>query len=104
MGCNKAREFLAREITGFEERDLFKEPLTEAEVRALSKRLGGVRELVAPKWRKELEGKSDAEVVKDLAHNPIHVRRPLIDTGGALYGGFTAEVREKLEGELKKRR
>lgn len=63
-----------------------------------------MRELVSPKWRKELEGLSDSEVVKDLAHNPIHVRRPLIDAGGVLYGGFTAEVREKLQGELKKRR
>jgi len=83
---------------------VFARPLTEAEVRALSKRLGGVRELVAPKHRKELEGLPDAEVVKDLAHSPAHVRRPLIDAGGALYGGFTKEVREKLLGELKERR
>ena len=37
-------------------RELVKQPLSEAEVHALAARLGGVRELIAPKRRKELEG------------------------------------------------
>jgi arsenate reductase len=79
------------------ERNLVKQPLTEDEVKALAKRLGGVRELVAPKKRAELEKLTDAALVKNLAANPGNVRRPLIDTGKLLTAGFTAKVKETLE-------
>ncbi len=78
------------------ERDLIKQPLSEAEVKALAKRLGGIRELVAPKRRAETEALSDAALVEHLANNPNHVRRPLIDTGALLTAGFTPKVREQL--------
>lgn len=80
-------------------RELVKQPLTETELRALGERLGGVRELVAPKRRKELEAVPDAELARHLAENPNHVRRPLIDTGRQLTAGFTADVRAALESE-----
>ena len=73
-----------------------KEPLSEAEVKALAKRLGGIRELVAPKRREEVASMSDAQLVKHLAENPNYLRRPLIDTGKDLVAGFTAESRERL--------
>jgi len=73
-----------------------KQPLTEAELIALGKRLGGVRALVGPKQQKNLEHLSDAELPRHLAANPGHVRRPLIDTGELLLAGFTADVREQL--------
>jgi arsenate reductase len=73
-----------------------KEPLTEAEVKALAKRLGGIRELVAPKRREETSSLSDAQLVKKLAEEPNYVRRPLIDTGKDLVAGFTADSRERL--------
>jgi arsenate reductase len=65
-------------------------------VKALAARLGGIRELVGPKRREELAPLSDAALVKHLAENPGHLRRPLIDTGTALYAGFTAETRALL--------
>jgi arsenate reductase len=74
-----------------------KQPLTEDEVKALAKRLGGVRELIAPKKRAELESLTDAQLVKNLAANPGNVRRPLIDTGKILTAGFTKQVKETLE-------
>ena len=80
----------------FEARDVTRQPLSAAEVKALAKRLGGIRELVGPKKREELASLSDAELVKHLAENPGHLRRPLIDTGDALYAGFTAETRALL--------
>ncbi|HET9452378.1 MAG TPA: hypothetical protein VFO83_15915 [Aggregicoccus sp.] len=76
-----------------------KQPLAEEEVRALAQRLGGLRELIAPKRRKELEGLADEALVRHLSQNPQHVRRPLIDTGRQLTAGFTAEVRAALESE-----
>jgi len=75
---------------------VIKQPLSEAEVKSLGKRLGGVRELVGPKRREELAGLTDAALVKHLAANPGHLRRPLIDTGDALFAGFTAETRARL--------
>lgn len=83
----------------FEVRELPKKPLSEAEVRALGARLGGVRELIAPKRKEELGGLGEEELVRHLAANPNHVRRPLIDTGKQLTAGFTAQVRAALEKE-----
>jgi arsenate reductase-like glutaredoxin family protein len=85
-------------------RELVKQPLSEAEVRALGERLGGVRELIAPKRRKELEAlgllaPGDEALVRHLSENPNHVRRPLVDTGRQLTAGFTADVRAALESE-----
>ena len=75
-----------------------KQPLSEAEAAQLGKRLGSVRELVAPKRRTEAEAVPDAKLAAWLAENPNFVRRPLIDTGKQLEAGFTAEVRAKLGG------
>lgn len=92
----KAREFLAQKKTEFEERDLIKQPLSEAELAALAKKLGGPRELIAPKKAKELAGLADGEVIPHLAKNPGHVRRPLFDLGKTALGGFTEQTRSKL--------
>ena len=79
-----------------EERDLIKEPLTQTEVKQLAAKLGGIRELVAPKRREETAKLTDAQLLKHLAENPNHLRRPIIDTGKMVLAGFTAEVRAKL--------
>jgi arsenate reductase len=92
----KAREFLAQKKANAAERDLMKQPLNEAEVKALAKRLGGIRELVAPKRRTETESLTDAQLVKKLVDEPNFVRRPLIDIGSDLIAGFTADSRERL--------
>lgn len=79
-----------------------KEPLTAAELTALSRRVeGGLRALVAPKRRAEAEAVPDAKLAAWLAEDGGRVRRPIIDLGeGALAVGFTAAVREELEGRL----
>jgi arsenate reductase len=84
-----------------EVRELVKKPLSEAEVRALAAKLGGVHQLIAPKKKGELGGMGEEELVKHLAANPNHVRRPLFDTGSQVLGGFTAETRAALEKHLK---
>ena len=80
------------------ERELTRAPLTAAELKALGKRLGGVRELVGPKRRAETADLNDAQLVEHLVANPGHVRRPLIDTGKVLTAGFKADAREALGG------
>jgi arsenate reductase-like glutaredoxin family protein len=80
----------------FEARDVIKQPLSVAEVKALGKRLGGLRELVAPKRREELSSLTGEALARHLSENPGHLRRPLIDTGDALHAGFTSETRERL--------
>lgn len=82
-------------------RELVKKPLSEAEVRALAEKMGGVHQLIAPKKKGELGGMGEEELVKHLAANPNHVRRPLFDTGSRVLGGFTAETRAALEKALK---
>jgi len=93
----KAREFLARKKQPVEERNLIKQPLTSAEVRALAKKAGGVELLVAPKRRAEAEGLAGEKLIAWLAEDGARVRRPIIEVGGELTLGFAADAQEKLE-------
>jgi arsenate reductase-like glutaredoxin family protein len=92
----KAREFLARKKQQVEERNLIKQPLTAAELRALAKKAGGVEQLVAPKRRAEAEGLAGEKLIAWLAQDGARVRRPLIEIGGKLTLGFAADAQEKL--------
>lgn len=86
----------------FEERDITKVPLTKAELDALAKRVDDVRDLVKPLNKKDVEGLSDAEVIKYLVATPNSVRRPIIDTGDVLALGFTPAARALVEDALGK--
>ncbi len=92
----KAREFLARKKQQVEERNLIKEPLNAAELRALAKKAGGAEQLVAPKRRAEAEGLSGEKLIAWLAEDGGRVRRPIIEVGGELTLGFAADAQEKL--------
>ena len=93
----KAREFLARKKQEVEERNLIKQPLDAAELRALAKKAGGAEQLVAPKRRKEAEGLSGEKLIAWLAEDGGRVRRPIIEVDGDLTLGFAADAQEKLE-------
>jgi len=97
VGCKKAREFLAQKKQQVVERNLIKEPLTAVELRALAKRAGGPEQLVAPKRRGEAEGLSGEKLIAWLAQDGGRVRRPIVDTGGALTLGFAADARQTLD-------
>lgn len=73
-----------------------REPLSVAEIRSLARRAGGVRELVAPTKRREVDGLTDPQIAAFLAEDPRRLRRPIIDTGTAIHLGFTAAVRGAL--------
>ena len=96
MGCKKAREFLAQKKQQVEERNLIREPLTAAELRALAKKAGGAEQLVAPKRRAEAAGKSGEALIAWLAEDGGHVRRPIIEAGGKLTLGFAEDARRAL--------
>ena len=61
-----------------------------------------VRDLVKPLNKKDVEGMSDAQVLKYLVQTPNSVRRPIVDVNGILTLGFTPKVREQLTAELSK--
>ena len=92
----KAREFLARKKQQVEERNLIKQPLSAAELRALAKKVGGAEQLVAPKRRAEAEGLSWEKLISWLAEDGARVRRPIIEAGGEVTLGFAADAQEKL--------
>ena len=92
----KAREFLARKKLQVEERNLIKQPLAAAELRALAKKAGAVEHLVAPKRRAEAEGLSGEKLIAWLAEDGGRVRRPIIEVDGELTLGFAADAQEKL--------
>jgi len=94
----KAREFLARETgdDGFTLRNLIKEPLTAAELRAIAALVGGPAELVAPKRRAEAEGLSGEKLIAWLAADGGRVRRPIVVVGKKATLGFNAAAQEQL--------
>jgi arsenate reductase-like glutaredoxin family protein len=96
----KARAFLAQKKQSIEERNLIKQPLSAAELRALAKKAGGVQQLVAPKRRSEAEGLEGEKLLAWLAEDGGRVRRPIIEVGGKLVLGFAADARTALEGYL----
>lgn len=79
-----------------EERNLIKQPLSAAELRALAKKAGGAEQLVAPKRRAEAEGLSGDELIAWLAEDGGRVRRPIIEVGREVTLGFAADAQEKL--------
>ena len=95
-----AREFLALKKIDASVRHLIKEPLTAAELKRLGKLAGGLRNLVAPKRRKEAEEVPDAKLAEWLAGDGGRVRRPIIEVDGQVTLGFAADAKAKLEGLL----
>src|SRR5438309_507315 len=63
----KAREFLAQSGKPVEARNIIKEPLTLAEVKALAARVASPEDLVAPKRRAEAAGLKGAALLAWLA-------------------------------------
>lgn len=87
----------------FTPRDLFKQPLSTAEIRALGARHpDGVRGLLSTRSTQYkalgLDGKkvSDAELVALMAREPRLLRRPILDLGDRLVIGFDRTVYESL--------
>jgi arsenate reductase-like glutaredoxin family protein len=87
----KAREFLAQQPGEVELRNVIKQPLTAAELRALAQRAGGPKDLVAPKRRAEAEGLDGEALIAWLAAEPLRLRKPIIDRDGQLLLGFNAQ-------------
>ena len=94
----KAREFLAHEAGEgkFTLRNLIKEPLDEAELRALAPKVGGVRQLVAPKRRSEAEPISDEKLFAWLAADGARLRRPIVIVGKKILLGFAKDAQAEL--------
>ena len=97
----KAREFLAPQKIELTVRNLIKEPLTEAELKALAAKVGDVRALVAPKRRAEAENIPDGKLAAWLAEDGGRVRRPIVSVGGKVTLGFAADACAQLEGLFK---
>lgn len=91
---------LAQADLDVEERNLIKQPLTVAELKALAKRAGGPEQLVAPKRKADAAGLTGDALYAWLAADGGNVRRPIIDLGGELYVGFAAATQAELRKKL----
>jgi Spx/MgsR family transcriptional regulator len=99
----KGRAELSRRRLAFTTRDLFKQPLSAAEIRALARQTdGGVRALLSTRTaqhkalgldRREV---SDAELVDLMAKEPRLLRRPLLTADGSVVVGYDREAYGRL--------
>ena len=94
---------LSRKKVAFTRRDLFKQPLTAAEIRALATRTpDGVRGLLSTRTSQykalglDTKKVSDAELIALMAKEPRLIRRPLTVTGQRVIVGFDGEAFEAL--------
>jgi arsenate reductase-like glutaredoxin family protein len=94
----KAREFLAQEVgDGLVLRHIVKEPLSKGELRTLAGKVGGLEALIAPKRKKEAEGKKGEALLEWLASDGGNLRRPIVIVGRTVTLGFAGDAREKLQ-------
>ena len=99
----KGRAALSRRKVAFTTRDLFKQPLTAAEIRALAARTPeGVRGLLSTRTSQykalglDKKKVSDTELIALMAKEPRLIRRPLTVSGNRVIVGFDAEAFEAL--------
>ena len=94
---------LSRKKVAFTTRDLFKQPLTAAEIKALAaKSPEGVRGLLSTRTSQykalglDKKPMSDAELIALMAREPRLIRRPLTVAGNRLVVGFDGPALEAL--------
>jgi len=94
---------LSRKKVAFTTRDLFKQPLTAAEIKALAaKSPDGVRGLLSTRTSQykalglDKKPVSDAELIALMAKEPRLIRRPLTVSGHRLVVGFDGPALEAL--------
>ena len=94
---------LSRKKVAFTTRDLFKQPLTAAEIKALAaKAPGGVRGLLSTRTSQykalglDRKKVSDEQLITLMAKEPRLLRRPLTLAGNRLVVGFDGAALEAL--------
>ncbi|HEU4370058.1 MAG TPA: ArsC/Spx/MgsR family protein [Methylomirabilota bacterium] len=99
----KGRAALSRRKVPFAPRDLFKEPLSAAEIRALAARApDGVRSLLSTRSTQykalglDRKKVTDAELIALMAKEPRLLRRPILDLGDRLVIGFDQAAYEAV--------
>jgi regulatory protein spx len=99
----KGKQVLSRRGVELKTRDLFKEPLTAAEIRALAALApGGVRDLLSTRTSQfkalglDRRSATDGELVSLMAREPRLLKRPLTVAGRRLVIGFDREALEAL--------
>jgi Spx/MgsR family transcriptional regulator len=99
----KGRAELSRRRLTFTTRDLFKQPLSAAEIRALARQTeGGVRALLSTRTAQykalglDRRHVSDAELVDLMAKEPRLLRRPLLAADGSVVVGYDREAYGRL--------
>jgi arsenate reductase len=97
------RAALSRRKVAFTPRDLFREPLSVAEIRALAARHPeGVRGLLSTRSTQykamglDRKTVSDAELTALMAREPRLLRRPILDLGDRLVVGFDRAAYQAL--------
>ena len=94
---------LSRKKVVFTRRDLFKQPLTAAEITALAARTpGGVRDLLSTRTAQyktlglDTKKVSDDALIAMMAKEPRLLRRPLTQVGQRLIVGFDGPALEAV--------
>lgn len=91
--CIKARQFLLARGIHYTERDIFKHPFSELELRAIvaqrpAKEIFSYRSPSVKALGLDPEALSEEEMIRHMLDEPRLIRRPLLTAGTALTVGF----------------
>jgi Spx/MgsR family transcriptional regulator len=91
--CIKARQFLLRQGVNYTERDIFKHPFSEIELRAIVakrpvKEIFSYRSPSVKAMGLDVERMSDEELIQVMLQEPRLIRRPLLTSGPSVVIGF----------------
>lgn len=94
--CLKARQFLLSQGIHYTERDIFKHPFNEGELRAIVakrpvKEIFSYRSPSVKALGLDPDGLSEDDMIRHMLAEPRLIRRPLMTTGQALTVGFDAD-------------
>lgn len=102
--CRQARQVLAERATPLQERDIFADPLSEAELEDLAAQAGGLKEIASTASRgfravgRPLADWDDGELRTAMLADPHLLKRPILRRDdGSLLVGLPAIKRETEE-------
>ena len=94
--CIKARQFLLSKGIHYTERDIFKHPFSEGELRAIvaqrpAKELFSYRSPSVKALGLDPDRLTEEEMIRHMLDEPRLIRRPLMTAGAAIAVGFDEE-------------
>lgn len=94
--CLRALDWLCDHGFDVEERDLESDIPSETEIERLSQAEGSLRDIVAPRFREDVEEMNEQDLAGYLSTDPERFAHPVALVGNRIFVGFSRSLRTAL--------